>query len=224
MRLTWSFLPGALFLAAAALAGTAPTPEPAPTDVRSGVFRMDPAHTRVMFGVSHLGFAEYTAFFRRCAATLDFDPEVPAKMKLEATVDPSSVETLYPDASLDFNAVIAGADFLNAKAFPEIRFVSTSVRLTAPDAAAVTGDLTLHGVTRPVTLRVRFNGGYAGHPLDPGGARIGFSATGTVFRSDFGIVLGIPEPGTTIGVGDAVSIRIETEFVNPDASGPQLGP
>lgn len=88
----------------------------------------------------------------------------------------------------------------------------------------MTGDLTLHGVTRPVTLRVRFNGGYAGHPLDPGGARIGFSATGTVFRSDFGIVLGIPEPGTTIGVGDAVSIRIETEFVNPDASGPQLGP
>lgn len=213
-----------ILLSVGASAETAAPPVPAPTEVRAGTFSIDPAHTRVMFGVSHLGFSDYTAFFRRFTAELGFDPADPGKMTLQATVDPASVETLYPDAALDFNAVIAGPEFLDAKAFPEIRFVSTSVRLTAPDAAAVTGDLTLHGVTRPVTLRVRFNGGYAGHPLDPGGARIGFSATGTIFRSDFGIGFGIPEPGTTMGVGDAVSIRIETEFINPDAPGPQLGP
>jgi polyisoprenoid-binding protein YceI len=79
-------------------------------------------------------------------------------------------------------------------------------------------------VTKPVTLRVRYNGGYAGHPLDPGGARIGFSAEGALFRSDFGIGFGIPAPGTTMGVGDLVTFRIEAEFINPDAPGVQVGP
>ena len=98
------------------------------------------------------------------------------------------------------------------------------MRLTAPDKAAVTGNLTLHGVTRPITLRVTFNGGYAPQSFDPGGARIGFSATGTLFRSDFGMGFGVPAPGTTLGVGDAVEIVIEAEFINPDAEGAQTGP
>ena len=177
-----------------------------------------------MFSVSHLGFSEYTAFFRTVEATLTFDPAKPESMVLDARIDPASVETLYPDPALDFNAVIAGESFLDAKTFPDLTFKSTRVRQTGPREATVTGDLTMHGVTKQVSLRVRYNGGYAGHPLDPGGARIGFSAEGALFRSDFGMGFGIPAPGTTIGVGDLVTIRIETELLNPDAPGVQTGP
>jgi polyisoprenoid-binding protein YceI len=189
----------------------------------AGTYHLDPAHARLMFSVSHLGFSDYTAFFRKMDATLSFDPDNPETMVLTATVDAASVETLYPDPSYDFNAILAGESFLDAANHPEIRFDSTRIRLAGPQAAAVTGDLTLLGVTKPVTLHVRYNGGYAGHPLDAG-ARIGFSAEGALFRSDFGMGFGIPAPGTTIGVGDLVTLRIEAEFLNPDAPGVQTGP
>ncbi len=65
---------------------------------------------------------------------------------------------------------------------------------------------------------------YAGHPPDPGGARVGFSATGMLLRPDFGVTMGLPLPGTTMGVGDMASLVIEAEFQNPDASGDQSGP
>ncbi len=197
---------------------------PAPTQAPAGRYMLDLSHGRLIFRVSHLGFSNYTALFTDFAAELDFDPANPEAMVLTATVDPASIETHFPDPTFDFNAYLAGPDFLDAAAFPEIAFTSTRVRMTAPDKAAVTGDLTLHGVTRPITLRVTFNGGYAPQSFDPGGARIGFSAVGTLFRSDFGINLGIPAPGTTLGVSDAVEIVIEAEFINPDASGGQVGP
>ncbi|MGC1487119.1 MAG: YceI family protein [Albidovulum sp.] len=200
------------------------TSSPISSDPPAGTYRLDTAHARLMFSVSHLGFSEYTAFFRDFSAVLVFDPAAPEEMLLEAKVDPASVETLYPDAALDFNAVIAGESFLDAANFPELSFKSTVITLTGTNKAAVKGDLTLHGVTKPVTLRVRYNGGYAGHPLDPGGARIGFSAEGLLSRSDFGISFGIPAAGTTLGVGDLVTIRIEAEFVNPDVSAVQVGP
>ena len=187
---------------------------------QAGLFRIDLAHTRLTFRVSHLGFSMYTAFFRDIDAELVFDPDRPAAMRLTATVQAASVETLYPDPALDFNAVLAGADLLDAARFPEITFTSTAIALTGAARADLTGDLTLHGVTRPVTLAVTYNGGYAGFPMDPGGARIGFSATGTLMRSDFGIGFGVPAPGTTFGVGDEVQIIIETEFTNPDAPKP----
>ena len=210
------------------LAGNAPAQENAGSgpsqDPPAGTYHLDPAHARLIFSVSHLGFSDYTAFFRKMDATLTFDPANPEAMTLQASVDPASVETLYPDPAVDFNAIIAGESFLDAMAFPDMRFTSTRVRQTAPKEATVTGDLTLHGVTKSVSLRVRYNGGYAGHPLDPGGARIGFSAEGAIFRSEFGMGFGIPVPGTTIGVGDLVTIRIEAELLNPDAPGVQVGP
>ncbi len=205
-------------------AWASPQIEPAPTLAPAGDYHLDPAHARLMFRVNHLGFSNYTAFFRDFDAQLTFDPVDPQAMVLQASVDPASVETLFPDPGFDFNAVIAGPQFLDAAQFPEMRFDSTKITLTAPDRAALSGLLTLHGVTRPVTLRVTFNGGYGGHPMDPGGARVGFSATGTLFRSDFGIGFGIPEPGSSLGVSDAVEIVIEAEFINPAASGVQVGP
>ena len=93
-------------------------------------------------------------------------------------------------------------------------FRSTKIAPTGADSADVTGDLTLHGVTRPVTLKVVYNGGYPGMSLDPH-ARVGFSAHGALNRSDFGISGGLPPAGTTFGVGDRVDIAIETEMNGP---------
>jgi polyisoprenoid-binding protein YceI len=201
---------------AAPLAVRAQTPieeRPAP----AGSYELDPAHTRVIFRVSHLGFSMYTGFFKDVSGSLDFAPEAPETMSVSARIGVASVETHYPDPAVDFNAIIAGPEFLNATPeAPDITFASTAVKQTGERTADVTGDLTLNGVTQPVTLAVTFNGGYAGHPLDAG-ARIGFSATGAINRSDFGIAFGIPAPGTTLGVGDRVEIVIEAEFIDPEA-------
>jgi polyisoprenoid-binding protein YceI len=82
------------------------------------------------------------------------------------------------------------------------------------DAVESTSDPTLHGVTRPVVLTGSFNGGYAGHPMDPH-ARAGFSAHGTIKRSEYGVSFGVPAPGTHFGVGDDIDVSIETELSGP---------
>lgn len=182
---------------------------PQPT---AGTYTVDLSHTRLLFRVSHMGFSHYTAMFTKIDATLKFNPEAPESMILQASIDPASVETNFPDPALDFNAVIAGEQFLDAAKYPTITFASTDITLTGANTSTITGDLLLHGVTKTLTLTATYNGGYGNHPMDPGGARIGFSATGSLLRSDFGIAMGIPAPGTTLGVGDRVEIIIETEF------------
>ena len=85
---------------------------------------------------------------------------------------------------------------------------------TGPNTFRVNGELTLRGITRPIVLAARYNGGYASHPYEPN-ARVGFSAQGTFKRSDFGISYGVPAPGTTFGVGDEVAVTLESEFSGP---------
>ncbi|MCU0802122.1 MAG: YceI family protein [Rhodobacteraceae bacterium] len=186
----------------------------------AGSYRMDLGHTRLLFQVNHIGVSNYIALFTEMDATLEFNPDAPETMTLTATVNPASVETHYPDPEVDFNALVAGPEFLDSAQFPEITFTSTAVTLTGENTADVTGDFTLHGVTLPLTLQVTYNGGYGANDFDPGGARIGFSATGSLLRSAHGIGYGVPAPGTEFGVGDAVNIIIETEFSNPDAKAP----
>jgi len=91
---------------------------------------------------------------------------------------------------------------------------STKVEVTGPNTVRVHGDLSLRGVTRPVVLEATFNGGYAGMQLDPN-ARIGFSAQGSLKRSEFGMGFGVPQPGSKFGVSDEVQIVIEAEFSGP---------
>ena len=203
----------ALILAIPAMAQDLPPPP-------AGTYTLDRGHTRLLFQVSHLGFSQYTALFTEMDATLTFDPANPAGMTLTATVNPASVETHYPDPAVDFNATIAGTEFLDSAQFPDITFASTTVTLTGDETADVTGDLTLHGVTLPLTLQVTYNGGYGANGFDPAGARIGFSATGSLMRGAFGICFGIPVPGTEFGVGDAVKIIIETEFTSLEVAKP----
>ena len=167
-----------------------------------------PSHLRL----SHLGLSHYTARFTKVDGKLAFDPANPAAQSITATIDAASLQTNYPDpAQLDFDTQVE-KEFLEAAKFPQITFTSTKVEPTGPRTARVTGDLTLRGVTKPVTLEATFNGGYKPNAMDPTGARVGFSAKGALKRSDFGISYGIPAPGTTMGVGDEIEVTIESEF------------
>ncbi|WP_374452379.1 YceI family protein [Phenylobacterium sp.] len=184
-----------------------------------GEYKLDNTHASVTFRVDHLGLSRYTARFTDIAGQLNFDPANPAAMSVEATVDPKSLETDFPLDKPDFDAELAGPQWLDAAKFPTITFKSTKVEPTGANTAKVTGDFTLHGVTRPLTLDATFNGGYAAGGMDPSGARIGFSAQGKIKRSDFGVSYGVPAPGTHFGVGDEVEILIETEFTQPGPDG-----
>jgi polyisoprenoid-binding protein YceI len=199
---------------------------PAATEAPAGAYTLDRNHASLIFRVNHLGFSHYTARFTRFDARLDFDPADPEASSVTATIDASSIETDNPDPALDFDHQLQNEDWLNTARFPQMTFRSTGVELTGPARARITGDLDLHGVTSPVTLAVTFNGGYAGNPLDPLGARIGFSAHGWLKRSEFGISEGVPPPGSSFGVGDDVEIVIEAEFTRPApaaAPSPQAG-
>jgi polyisoprenoid-binding protein YceI len=193
-------------------AAPAPAPAPAPaaakSDAPAGTYELDPAHTQVLFRVNHLGFSHYTADFDKVKGTLKFDPANPSAMTVEAVIDPKSLDLPTPPAG--FHDELMGKAWFDAKTYPEITFRSTKVETTGPNTAKVTGDFTLHGVTKPVTLEATFNGGYAPNAYD--GARAGFSAHGSFKRSDFGMGAGVPAPGSTFGVSDEVEVTIETEF------------
>ena len=190
-------------------------PEASAAPVPAGSYKLDQSHSTLLFRVSHLGFSNYTARFKRFDAQLQFDPKNLSASTLTTTVDAKTLETDYPDpATLDFNAELQNDQWLDTAKFPQITFRTTRVEATGKQAMRIEGELTLRGVTRPVTLEATYNGGYAGHPMDPN-ARIGFSAHGAFNRSDFGITYGIPAPGTTMGVSDRVDVIIECEFTGP---------
>ncbi|NJO56507.1 MAG: polyisoprenoid-binding protein, partial [Rhodospirillales bacterium] len=177
-------------------------------DVPAGVYKVDPTHASVHWRVSHLGLSNYTGRFIRFDATLTIDPAKPEAAKLEASVDPLSLRTDYPFADKkNFDNILAtDAKWFNAGAFPAITFKSTAVKMTGPKTAEVSGDVTLLGVTKPLTLKTTLNGGMKEQPFAKKPA-LGFSAVGTLKRSDFGMVNLIP------GVGDEVEIVLEVEFL-----------
>lgn len=193
-------------------AATPATAAPDAPKVPAGAYTIDKTHASLIFRVSHLGFSNYTASFAHFDAQLQFDPANPAASSVTVNVDPTSLQLVNPPAG--FVDDLLGTQWLDAKQYPAMTYRSTKVEVTSANNLRITGDLTLHGVTRPVVLDAVFNGGYAGHPMDPH-ARIGFSAQGTLKRSEFGIAYGIPAPGSTMGVSDDVDVVVEAEFSGP---------
>lgn len=185
---------------------------PSNAPVPAGKYSLDKAHTSVVFKVSHLGFSTYTGRFTSLDAQLQFNPKDIAASQVNVTIDPRSIEA--DNAPSGFLQSLAGKDWLDADRFPEMRFRSKAVKSTGPAAFRIEGELTLHGVTRPITLDARYNGGYAGHTYEPN-ARIGFSAQGSFKRTDFGVNYGVPAPGSSFGVGDEVTVVLEAEFTGP---------
>ena len=159
----------ALFLFSAC----ATPPDPSPQAAPRGDYKLDPTHTSVLWSLSHTGLSQYTARFDDITGALDFDPNAPENSRVEIVIDPMSVNTGLPE----FDKTIAmDGKYLDAEKFPDIRFTSTSIRLTDKNSGLVTGDLTLRGVTKSVTLETRFNG--VGKSFGHAGETIGFSATG----------------------------------------------
>ena len=188
----------------------------APDSIPAGIYKLDKSHASLIFRVNHLGFSKYTARFKRFDAELKFDPTNPAESQVTATIDPTSIETDYPHTKkLNFNNMLQSKQWLSVAQFPKIKFRSTKIELTGGNKARIIGELSLHGISKEVVLDAVFNGGYSEHPMDPSGSRIGFSATGSLNRSDFGIAFGIPEKGTNMGVSDEVEFILEVEFTKP---------
>ena len=164
-------------------------------------YELDPAHTNVVASWNHLGFSNPVAHFGDVEGTLVYDAE---------DVAASSVEVTIPVAGVDghsdrFNTHLRSADLFDLAAFPDITFRSTQVESTGADTLRITGDLTIRGVTKPVVLDATLNG--AGkHPMS-GRPAIGFDATTTVKRSDFGLDYALP------AVSEEIAIRITTEGV-----------
>ena len=178
----------------------------------AGDYTLDKAHGSLIFRIDHLSFSHYTGRFSRWDASLQLDPAHPENARLTATIDPRSLDADNPPAG--FLDTLRGSEWLNAPEFPQLSFRSTHIERTGPNTARITGDFSFHGVTRPVTFEATFNGGYAGNIYDPH-ARLGFSARGAIKRSDFGMTIGLPPPGTNMGVGDDVEFIIESEFSGP---------
>ncbi|MBX9725788.1 MAG: YceI family protein [Rickettsiales bacterium] len=183
---------------ACALAFSAPST--ALDGVPSGTYVIDPSHTSVNFGISHLGFSTYQGRFNTIAGSLNFDPKAPEQSTLTVTIDAASIDTNHAE----LEGKLKSADWFDTAKFPTATFTSTSITKLTDTTGKLTGDLTLHGVTKPVTLDVTFNG--AGNNPFANVPQLGFSAKGSIKRSDFGISQYLP------AVGDEVSIMIESEL------------
>src|SRR4051812_46408089 len=147
-------------------AAVAGEPASVPSTAPAGVYVLDKAHTSVNFRVSHMGFSRYTARFGKVTGKIAFDPAHPEQISVTADIDPASLLTnyplhdpTYPMSNIDFDAILKGKNLFDVAHYPAMSFRSTKVELTGPKSARVTGDLTMHGVTRPVVLETSFNGG-----------------------------------------------------------------
>lgn len=200
-------------LTLAFIAGLASAQAAEPQDAApAGLYKTDPSHSSLAWSFNHSGLSHYTARFLKVGARLDWNPAKPEGSSLTVNIDPMSVRTDYPwPEAVDFDAKIGGdPDFLAGK---PISFVSKAIRVTGEKTGVVEGLLTFRGETHPATLNVTFNGSMARHP-NMGVPKIGFSATGSIRRSEWGLGFGIP------GLGDEMNLFIETQMVPADYSFP----
>ena len=169
-----------------------------PAQMPAGHYVNDTRHTFLVMSVRHMGLSHPTFRMNKVDATYDFDPAHPDASKVTATIDANSFDYGIPAVSTQF-----AGEFLDAANHPNITFTSTSIKRTGPNKGVMTGDLTLRGVTKPVTLDVTYDG-----YLNAMGGRAGFSATGVVKRSDFG-----PNAMPPTILSDEVWLKLELEFV-----------
>jgi polyisoprenoid-binding protein YceI len=179
-----------------------------PAKVPAGTYVLDKHHASLTAKVAHLGgFSRFTLRFDRLDGGFTYDPATWQTTPVRIAIDAASADSGNPALDKEIGG------FLDAKRFPQITFASRSLSVVDGAQAKLTGDLTLHGVTRPVTLDVTFNG--VGPGLTGLGTRLGFSGVARIKRSDFGVT------SMSQWVGDDVDLLIEVEFEK--ASG-RVGP
>jgi polyisoprenoid-binding protein YceI len=185
--------PGAAFAEAA--------PDTNPADVKAGTFKVEPSHTRILFAVSHMGFTSWYGEFTGASGTLTLDPTKLGATSFDIIVPADTITTT--NTTLD--GELKSPKWFDVAKYPTIEFKSGTVVRTGTNTAAVTGELTFHGVTRPETLQVTFNA--AGINELTNQYTAGFNATGEIKRSDFNQKTYIPL------IGDDVSLTISAAFV-----------
>lgn len=176
-------------------------------------YELDPVHTRVLFAVSHAGFSHALGTVSGSSGELWFDPQDWASARLQATVPLARLD--LGDAKWN-RAALAG-NLLDADKHPQASFVSTRIEAIDATHAAVHGTLTLHGVAREVTLDVTLNAAKR-HPMPPFRRTVGFSATTTISRKDFGI-----DAWPSV-IGDTIELRIEAEATRARGNGDDAAP
>jgi polyisoprenoid-binding protein YceI len=182
-------------------AGRAQSPaNPSPDAAQAGTYGVEPYHTRILFSVNHLGFTTWYGEFTGASGTLTLDPAKPAASKLDISVPTGSIST--SNAKLDEE--LKGDKWFDAAKFDKITFHTTKITRTGSGTADVAGDLTLHGVTKSIVLKAKFNGAGV-NPLDKA-YTTGFEASGDIKRSDFGVTTYVPL------VGDEVHLIISAAF------------
>jgi len=200
----------ALLAAAVATSALAQPPRPAPfvaekdpTKIMGGAYVVEPNHTRVMFAVSHKGFTTWYGQFSKATGTLNLDTKTPAASTFDILVPVETVSTTNSTLDEELRSKV----WMDATAYPTIEFKSGSVKTTGPTTADVTGDFTFHGVTKPLTLHVKFNA--AG--MDPQDKMYvaGFEVSGDLKRSEWGFKTGVPL------LGDDVHLIISAAFKKP---------
>jgi polyisoprenoid-binding protein YceI len=189
-----AFVAAAALLLAPLSAWSAPSTDAA--TMPAGGYALDKTHASITGRVLHQGYSFYTFRFNKFDADFTYDPAAPEKSPLKVSIDLASFSTGYDKADTEFPIGFLGAD-----KNPTATFVSKAIARKG-DKGTITGDLTLNGVTKPVTLDVTFHGfGASG-----GATRAGFSATTTLKRSEFGSTKNLPL------IADDVALDIEVEF------------
>jgi len=203
--LAYLALAAALLTAPAALAAPGVS-SVKPADLPAGHYVLDKSHATLTAKLKHMGFSNYTLRFTKLDADFHYDPKAPEASKINVTVDPASLDTATgADAfGVKFSKELTGDGWLEAAKYPTITFVSTAINVGDGQHGSVTGDLTFHGVTKPVVLDVTFNG--VGSGMNPLQTRTGFSAMTTIKRSEYGVGKYAPL------IGDDVTLNIEVEF------------
>jgi polyisoprenoid-binding protein YceI len=170
-----------------------------------GTWKFDPMHTQVEFSAKHLGMMTVRGHFAEVTADGHLDPEHPEKSTVEATINTASIRTHNEKRDSDLRS----SNFLEIDKFPTMTFKSTKIEPVADDHLKLTGDLTIKGTTKPVTLEVvkygEFNDPMMGH-------RIGYAAQGQINRRDFGMTFDMMLDGKFI-VSNEIQINIEGELV-----------
>ena len=169
-------------------------------------WQLDPAHSAAQFAVRHMGISTVRGTFNKVSGTVQYDPADPAKTSIEATIDAASVDSRVEMRDND----LRGARFFDVAKYPTITFKSKRVESVGTGKLKVTGDLTMHGVTKEVVLDVD---GPTEPIKDPrGNMHMGASATASIKRSDFGV-----GAIASAMVAEQVAITIDMELVKPSS-------
>ncbi|HUX67000.1 MAG TPA: YceI family protein [Terriglobales bacterium] len=176
------------------------------------IWNIDPVHTNVQFAVRHMMVSNVKGVFAKTSGTVALDDADFTRSQVEVEIDVASLDTREPMRDNHLRS----ADFLEAEKYPVIRYRSTQI-VPSGDGFAMAGELTIHGVTRPVTLAVEPPVPEAKDPW--GNLRRGFEAAGEISRKEFGLVWNQVMETGGVAVGDKVKISLEVELVQAKAAG-----